>query len=203
VPVIVELVLLHGNTRYVILVDVIQTLANLFRRLEQRLREIGSATLTALVNAGCPRTVRTPANEYAIIAAVEREPWRNSRDIAREFGLFQPRVLKYFMTINCIHTTHYSLSAHLFPDDRPLRMQFCEWLRHQRTADELFLHNILWTDEACFTREGVFNVHNSHLWTRDNPHVIRERGIKSISAPAFGLVMSGTLSWAPICYLIG
>jgi hypothetical protein len=25
-------------------------------------------------------------------------------------------------------------------------------------------------------REGVFNVHNSHLWARDNPHAIRECG---------------------------
>jgi hypothetical protein len=32
--------------------------ANLFRRLEQRLRETGSVTPTALVNAGRPRTVR-------------------------------------------------------------------------------------------------------------------------------------------------
>jgi hypothetical protein len=54
-------------------------------------------------------------------------------------------------------------------------MQFCEWL-HQHAADELFFHNILWTDEACFTREGVFNVHNSQLWARDNPHAMRERG---------------------------
>jgi hypothetical protein len=55
-------------------------------------------------------------------------------------------------------------------------MQFCKWLRQQHAADELFLHKILWRDEACFTREGVFNVHNSHLWARDNPHAIRERG---------------------------
>jgi hypothetical protein len=55
-------------------------------------------------------------------------------------------------------------------------MLFCEWLRHQHAADELFLHNILWTDEACFTREGVFNIHNSDFWARDNPHAIRERG---------------------------
>jgi hypothetical protein len=55
-------------------------------------------------------------------------------------------------------------------------MQFCEWLQHQHAADELFLHNILWSDEACFTREGVFNVHNSHVWARDNTHAIRERG---------------------------
>jgi hypothetical protein len=57
--------------------------SNVFRRLEQRLRETGSVTPTALVNAGRPRSVRTPANEDAIIAAVEREPWRSTRDIAR------------------------------------------------------------------------------------------------------------------------
>jgi hypothetical protein len=67
--------------------------ANVFRRLAQRLRETGSVTPTALVNAGRPRTVQTPANEDVIIAAVEREAWRSSRDIVREFGLSQPRVL--------------------------------------------------------------------------------------------------------------
>jgi hypothetical protein len=46
-------------------------------------------------------------------------------------------------------------------------------------ANELFLHiftSILWTYEVCFTREGVFNVHNSHLWGWENPHASRERG---------------------------
>jgi hypothetical protein len=54
-------------------------------------------------------------------------------------------------------------------------MQFREWRRHHH-ADEVFLHNILWTDETCFTHEGVFNVHNSHFWAWDNPHAIREHG---------------------------
>jgi hypothetical protein len=67
--------------------------ANVFRRLEQRLRETGSVTPTALVNAGRPWAVRTPANEDAIIAAVERDLWRSSRDIARDLRLSQPRVL--------------------------------------------------------------------------------------------------------------
>jgi hypothetical protein len=43
-------------------------------------------------------------------------------------------------------------------------------------VSSFFLHNILWIDEACFTRDGAFNVHNSHLWARDNPHAIREHG---------------------------
>ncbi|XP_076246510.1 uncharacterized protein LOC143186686 [Calliopsis andreniformis] len=32
---------------------------------------------------------------------------------------------------------------------------------------------ILWTDEALFTKEGCFNAHNSHLWSDENPHAIR------------------------------
>jgi hypothetical protein len=89
--------------------------ANVFRRLEQCLRETGSVTPTALVNAGRPRTVRTPANEDAILAAVEREPWRSSRDIVRELGLSQPRVLE-ILHDDQLHPYHYSRSTHLFPD---------------------------------------------------------------------------------------
>jgi hypothetical protein len=47
-------------------------------------------------------------------------------------------------------------------------------LRH--IPDELLLHNILWTDEPCFMREGVFNVHNGHLCASDNPNIIRKSG---------------------------
>jgi hypothetical protein len=96
--------------------------ANALRRLAQRLHE---TTHTAHVNAGRPWTVRTPANEDATIAAVEREPWRSSSEIAKELGPAQQRDPKYFMTINCIHTITRG-GAHLFPDDRALRMQFCE-----------------------------------------------------------------------------
>jgi hypothetical protein len=86
--------------------------ANVFRRLEQRLRVTGSVTPTALVNAGRPRTVRTPANEDVIIAAVEGEPWRSSLDIARELGLSQPRVLEVLHG-DQLHPYHYSRSAHV------------------------------------------------------------------------------------------
>jgi hypothetical protein len=51
-------------------------------------------------------------------------------------------------------------------------MQFWEWaLFHTR--------NILWRDEACFTRKILFKVHNIHLWASDNPHDIRECGYQA------------------------
>jgi hypothetical protein len=106
-----------------------------FRRLEQCLRVTG----TARVNAGRPRTVRTPAKDDAIIVVVGKH-----------------RVLE-LLHDDELPPHHYLRSVCLFPDHHPLRMLlvFCEWLWHQHTADELFLYKRLWTDDACFTRVGV------------------------------------------------
>lgn len=37
-----------------------------------------------------------------------------------------------------------------------------------------FPDRILWTDEATFTPNGVFNSHNFLSWNQENPHVIRQ-----------------------------
>ncbi|EZA58788.1 hypothetical protein X777_14957 [Ooceraea biroi] len=37
---------------------------------------------------------------------------------------------------------------------------------------------ILWTDEATFTRRGIFNSHNSHVWAHNNPHTTRQRNFQ-------------------------
>ena len=37
----------------------------------------------------------------------------------------------------------------------------------------MFLTRLLVTDEACFTRNGILNVHNSHTWAVENPHTTR------------------------------
>jgi hypothetical protein len=114
--------MLHGNTRCYSRRRHLD--ANVFRRLEQRLRGTGSIKPTALVNAGRPRTARILDNKDAIIAAVEGEPWRGSCDIALELGLSRPRILEIFHDVQ-LHPYHYSRSAHLFPDDRILRMHIC------------------------------------------------------------------------------
>jgi hypothetical protein len=30
--------------------------------------------------------------------------------------------------------------------------------------------NILFTDEAGFTIDGIVNFHNAHVWVNENPH---------------------------------
>lgn len=41
--------------------------------------------------------------------------------------------------------------------------------------DPLFPAEVLYTDEALFTREGCSNIHNSHVWAHVNPRSTRPR----------------------------
>lgn len=38
-----------------------------------------------------------------------------------------------------------------------------------------FLIYLLFTGEATFTQEGVFNVHKNHIWSTENPHAFLKR----------------------------
>jgi hypothetical protein len=52
------------------------------------------------------------------------------------------------------------------PRSSTRRMNFCHWIQ----AHPELLDVILFTDEACFTRDGVNNSRNVHTWSHDNPH---------------------------------
>ncbi|KAJ8949648.1 hypothetical protein NQ318_010066 [Aromia moschata] len=41
-----------------------------------------------------------------------------------------------------------------------------------------FFDNIIWSDEATFTKNGVFNRHNSHYWSDYYLHPFRERNFQ-------------------------
>jgi hypothetical protein len=55
---------------------------------------------------------------------------------------------------------------HLAPTDVCSQMEMCHWIN----SNPYMICNILFTDEALFTDDGVKNTRNSHLLDRDNPH---------------------------------
>lgn len=68
-----------------------------------------------------------------------------------------------------LHPFHYQRVQNLLEEDFPVRVEFCQWvLNHQNK-----LQNILWSDEATFTRDKAFNFHNTHCWGYENPRVVR------------------------------
>ena len=55
---------------------------------------------------------------------------------------------------------------HLQHADMFTLLELCRWIN----SNSNMIRNILFVDEAHFTRNGVNNTRNSHLWDRDNPH---------------------------------
>ncbi|CAH2016044.1 unnamed protein product [Acanthoscelides obtectus] len=66
----------------------------------------------------------------------------------------------------------------LQPGDGERRITFCQWILDRTDNNRELLSNVLWTDESCFTRRGVVNFHNQHIWSHENPHAVRERNFQ-------------------------
>jgi hypothetical protein len=58
----------------------------------------------------------------------------------------------------------------LQPNDYILWQQFCQSAIQNCGDQPDFLRTDLFTDEAGFKRNGVFNIHNTHIQVRDNLH---------------------------------
>ena len=61
----------------------------------------------------------------------------------------------------------------LEPPDSPRRIIYCEWLLQQCRERPNFLNCILFTDEARFTHNDVFNSHNTHIMEQRTPTKVR------------------------------
>lgn len=66
---------------------------------------------------------------------------------------------------------HNSASLHL--DDFQRRIDFFDLLLQQHEAYNAFVAHILWTDEACFTHDGLLNRQRSHMWSESNPRAVQ------------------------------
>ncbi|KAJ2940836.1 hypothetical protein O0L34_g10090 [Tuta absoluta] len=105
--------------------------------------------------------------EEGIVEYFERNPRNSTREAARQFGVSHVSVWNVLRE-NGLHPFHYQKVQALYEQDGPGRLEFSNWLLQNRHQ------NILWTDEAMFTRVGLYNVHNEHWWTYRNPHKIKQ-----------------------------
>lgn len=142
----------------------------MFSKIHQRLREIGQFE-SNLVDCGRPRLVRTPAFEENILRTIEENPGTSYRRIALQERSSHHTVWN-ILRDQLLHPYHVQHVQVLLPVDLQQRITFCQWLLHRCNQDPQFLCNILFTDEVSYTRDGIINVHNIHVWGDENPHVI-------------------------------
>lgn len=68
----------------------------------------------------------------------------------------------------------YHIVHSLVEGDFVRRVNFCEMMLIKTQEDPEFLEKIIWTDEAKFSRNGLFNWHNSHYRSPENLFLARE-----------------------------
>ena len=75
----------------------------------------------------------------------------------------------------CTTTRRYRQCSH---KDFASWGHFCRWFLHSCVEEPNFPWQILFTDEAKFTREVVLNSFNSHVWANENPHTACSHGFQ-------------------------
>lgn len=141
-----------------------------FTRLHQRLVERGCVHKERSEVGAAPLNVDV---EEEILDRVRENPEISSRDIARETGVSKTKVLTVLHK-NKFHPYHFTKVQGLEPNDYAARRDFCRYLLNSDIEQYHFFKKILWTDESLFTRQGVFNFHNMHMWNTENPTAERE-----------------------------
>ncbi|HJY21324.1 MAG TPA: transposase [Hanamia sp.] len=145
-----------------------------FVRLDQRLRVTGSF-VPQHHNAGRPRNRRTVYVEEEILRAVEENPQISTREIAHNLNVPSNKTVHQVLQENLLRPFRFTKVQPLYAGDNINRTAFCNTIL-QHVQNENFLRRILWSDECTFTRDGVFNSHNSHYWAMENPKLKYEIG---------------------------
>lgn len=147
--------------------------ARTFTAIHRRLRETGSMRITR-PNAGRER--RNPEEEERILGYFTEHSTASCRSAAAVLGIDSHLRVWNVLDRNELHPFRYQRVQGLIPTDYPPRVQFSTFFLNQLRHTRNFSSRILFTDEAQFTRDGMFNHHNLHSWADENPHVIRQHG---------------------------
>ncbi|GFX00424.1 uncharacterized protein TNCV_2090741 [Trichonephila clavipes] len=147
-----------------------------FARVHQNLVERGSFRAT-IEGTGRRRIARTPIFEEGVLHAVDQTPGTSVRALAASTGR-SPTTIHRVLQGAALHPFHVQRVQSLQPDDPPRRVTFAQWFLNQIAADMHFASSVLFCDEATFSREGVFNTHNAHMWALNNPHNTQPRAMQ-------------------------
>ncbi|KAJ4442036.1 hypothetical protein ANN_11900 [Periplaneta americana] len=137
-----------------------------FVRLHYRLCEYGKFNSPGL-GRGRPRSTTAEVQEE-ILEAVNMTPSVSTRKVALQVNVPHTTVWRLLKEYQ-LYPYHLRRLQALSPADYPARVRFCQWFLQQCGVNPNFRALVLFTDEAQFTRDGITNFHNHHVWAYENP----------------------------------
>lgn len=138
-----------------------------FANVERRARETGK-----FFSNTRERAIEMRAqDEEVVLNIVEDDPHISTRNLSRQTGISRTSVHRVIKR-NLLYPYHIQKVQELLTEDLVKRLNFCRFILQQESN---FSKKILFTDEACFTRRGVTNLHNQHEYADVNPHSVAPR----------------------------
>ena len=111
---------------------------------------------------GRPRQTGTSAFEAEMLERIGNNPSTSRRAIVHAMGSNQSSVL-WVLQEQTHHVYHLQEIQGLGPNDFKPRVRFVQWFLQRSIVNPAFAAQVLFTDEASFTRDGYFNSRNSHI----------------------------------------
>ena len=139
-----------------------------FASVDRRLRETGTFAVNKH-STGRGRSIRTPHFDEGILQRYDKNPSTNTRAGGHAVGVNRRLLWNVEGEQNFRSFHRQKVQALLGPNDHLRRDQFVRWFVHQNTEKSDFPAMLLFTNETCFTREGIFNSHNDHVREEANP----------------------------------
>lgn len=115
--------------------------------------------------------------EINVLAFFFAHPHASVRQAERYSGMSKASIQR-ILKKHRWHPYSIQLQQNIKIEDRQARVQFCEFYLMKSQEDENFTKKIIWSDEAKFTKNGIFNRKNQHYWAANNPRATSERNFQ-------------------------
>ncbi len=148
-----------------------QTLLNLVKKFEE------TGNLCDRKRSGRPQV--QPEVIESIASAIDSQASSSELRIAsahmtsRSLGIPWSTVRKVLKVY--LHRYPYRISRlqALQDSDLPKRLNYAHWMLNKVETTPGWLHNVLWSDEAHFSLDGLVNTHNCRIWLAENPKAVQ------------------------------
>lgn len=166
----------------------------LFAKLEANLKQYGSFSK--------PKDAKINFNEdteVLVLAYNTFKPTASVREIGLECNVSREQA-RIILKQNNFNPYHHHIGNTLYPTDLDRRLNYATWFVEESRRHELFSQSILFTDEAKFTNNGLFNRKNHIYWARENPHLTVERRDQHVFSINVWCAILGTKILGPYFY---
>lgn len=141
----------------------------LFSKLENNLKQYGS-----FMKPNDEKQKFKQEDEERVLAYVNYKPTTSTREIASECAISAEKA-RLILKQNKFKPFKSHIGNTLYPADSERRLHYARWFLRETGNNPNFSRGILFTDEAKFTNNGIFNRRNHIYWSENNPHLTVER----------------------------